>query len=175
MPDAFDVFNIEPHFDIDLADLDRRQRRWLAELHPNRRSTPALELMKSNESFAKQGEIHEAYRQLRDPVTRAELLLERRGYRITLAQSPELLTRIFEQREAMEQALMHGDLPKLSACVGGARARQAELNRILVAHFDRHGTETGAQPQADINLVVQELRYLSKIVQRGEQALDDLA
>ncbi len=175
MADAFDVFAIEPRFDIDLPDLERRHRRWLAELHPGRGSAPAIESLKADESFVKLGEIHQAYRQLRDPLTRAELLLERSGHRTTAQQTPELLARIFAQREAMEQALMHGDANELSACVSAARARQTELHEILAAHFGQTAAATDEQPAMQIGLVLQELRYLSKIMQRGEQALDDFS
>ncbi len=174
MSDAFDVFQIDPRYDLEQADLDRRYRRWLAELHPNRKSAPLMELIDSSQSFAKQGELHTAYRQLPDPVTRAALLLERRGQRLGLAQSPELLARIFDQREKMEQALMHGDTSALSACITAARARQTELQGILARHFDHAEPAAGARAPAEIGLVLHELRYLTKLVQRGEQALDDL-
>jgi molecular chaperone HscB len=172
MRDAFDVLGLEPRFDIDNAELDRRERQSLAELHPNRSSNTESQ-SNPRATFSRQGEINEACSQLRDPATRAELLLQRRNQSYSGEQSPTLLTHIFEQREALEQALTHGDSIALSDCVGAARARQAELVSALAAHFSADASQGAAQAK-DIALTLQELKYLNKIVKRGEQALDDL-
>jgi len=40
MPDAFDLLGIEPRFSIDAADVERRHRQLLAQLHPDRHRVP---------------------------------------------------------------------------------------------------------------------------------------
>ena len=172
MPDEFEVLRIEPQFVIDQTELDRRRRALLADLHPSRQAcSPAPG--PTNALFAKQGEINAAYQQLNDPLTRAELLLTRQGRSLSAAQSPELLARIFEQRQALEQAVSTRDVNAVSACVGAARGRQAQLHSALAAHFSQGAAEAPRQT-AEIGPLLQELRYLNKLVQRGEQELDDL-
>lgn len=172
MADAFEVLHIEPQFVIDRSELERRHRALLAELHPSRRaSAPAAE--SSDILFAKQGEINAAYQQLSDPLTRAELLLTRQGRSLAAAQSPELLTRIFEQRQALEQAVSLRDASAISNCVGAARTRQERLHNALCTHFSPIAAQAPLQTE-ELGSILQELRYLNKLVLRGEQELDDL-
>ena len=172
MPDAFEVLHIEPQFVVDRSELERRHRALLAELHPSRQAIAAAP-EPTDALFAKQGEINAAYQQLSDPLTRAELLLTRQGISLGSAQSPALVARIFEQRQALEQAVSTRDARAVSYCVGAARARQAQLHSALATHFPQNAAEAPFQTAA-IGLILQELRYLNKLVQHGEQELDDL-
>jgi molecular chaperone HscB len=168
MQDAFDVLGLEPKYSLDATDLERRQRTLLAGLHPNRQPSDA----NTDRGFAAQGQINDAVRQLRDPVKRAELLLTRAGQTMQSVQTPELLERVFEQREAIEDAVQRRDRTVLSDHVGAARARQRELLSVLAAHF-----ESGPVQSCGISafsVVLQELRYLAKLIERGEQGLDDI-
>lgn len=171
MPDAFELLDIEPKFSLDLADLARRQRTLLAELHPNRRSSVASD---SDRTFTAQGEINDAVRQLRDPTTRAELLLKRAGQSLPTVQlqAPALLDRIFEQRQAIEAAIQRRDAAALSDYVEAARIRQGELVSVLQTHFESGPVQSCGQ--SAFAAALQELKYLSKIIQRGEQGLDDI-
>jgi DnaJ-domain-containing protein 1 len=171
MADAFEVFHMEPQFVIDRTELERRHRALLAELHPSRQASAPEP---TDVLFANQGEINAAYQQLSDPLARAELLLVRQGRSRSAAQSPELLARIFEQRQALEQAVSLRDASAVSNCVGAARARQEQLHSALASHFSRNAADAPPQQTAEIGPVLQELRYLNKLVLRGEQALDDL-
>ena len=171
MRDAFDVLGLQPRFDIDDTELERVVRQLLAELHPNR-SCNAESQSDDGVLFAKQGEINQACSQLRDPTTRAELLMVRRSESWAGQPSPALLARIFQQREAVEQALTRRDSVALSDCVCAARARQAELVSVLTAHFSADARQ-GVEKPNDIALVLQELKYLDKMVKRGQPALDD--
>ncbi len=171
MRDAFDVLGLEPRFAIDFTELDRRQRQLLAELHPNRNpsSEPPID---AGATFARQGEINAACSQLRDPLIRAEMLLQRRDEPVSGAQSSLLLSRIFEQREAIEQAITQKDPTALSDCVRAALTRQGELECALEAYFLEEPSQ-GVPRVTSIASVLEELRYLNKMVKRGEQALDD--
>jgi DnaJ-domain-containing protein 1 len=169
MPDAFDVLGIEPNFTLDLADLERQQRTLLATIHPNRScGANAVE----DRTFDAQGEINDAARQLRDPVARAELLLKRAGQPLRAVQSPELLERVFEWREALEQAIRRRDAAALSNYVDAAHTRHHELVSVLEAHFASGKVQACGESAFEVAL--QELNYLKKIIQRGEQGLDDI-
>ena len=171
MRDAFDTLGLKARFDIDGAELDRVVRHLLAELHPHRGGN-AESQSNAGTMFAKQGEINHAYDQLREPTTRAELLMQRRNQSVASQPSPALLSRVFEQREVIEQAIARRDSIELSDCVCAARARQAELVGVLTAHFAAHASQ-GAAPVTNVAQVLQELKYLNKMVERGQQSLDD--
>jgi len=182
MPDAFDLLGIEPRFSIDAADVERRHRQLLAQLHPDRHRVPEsvpapdLELAPdARESLLTQlGDINNAYRIVSDPIRRAEQLLWRRGVVPDSKAAPELLARVFEQREAVDDATHRGDVDSLSNYATAARKRQSAFIEELAAFFEIESARVSVPQQTQIARVLDELRYLKKLIERAELALDDL-
>ncbi len=135
MRDAFDVLDIPPSFEIDLSDLARRQRQLLTELHPQRHLGSPVANDDADVPYARQGEINEACRQLRDPIARAEMLLRRHNQPVISQGSSPLLARIFAEREVLEHAISERDRSTISDCVGAALSRQVALFHELTARF----------------------------------------
>jgi molecular chaperone HscB len=191
MPDAFDLLGIEPQFTIDAAEVERRHRALLAKLHPDRSSVPVpvsepdLSLNPApvpqpdarearEASLARLGDINNAYRIITDPILRAEQLLARLGVAPQSKAEPELLTRIFEQRQAVDDATHAGDVECLSNIAAAARARQSALIDELAAFFEIEQACVSVPQETQIARVLDELRYLKKLVERAELALDEL-
>ncbi len=78
--DYFSVFGLEPRLDLDLGSLEHEFHRLSRKLHPDRFARAA-----ENEkqwSLADTALLNDAYRTLRDPITRTEYLLKLHGAEI---------------------------------------------------------------------------------------------
>lgn len=100
--DYFEFFGLPRKLGIDLAEMERRFYTLSRRLHPDvyfRRS--AREQQFSLDATAI---LNDAYRTLRDPVSRAEYLL--RGEGVTIAENvpPELIEEVFRFNMALEEA-----------------------------------------------------------------------
>jgi molecular chaperone HscB len=103
--DYFSVFGLPRKLSIDLSLLEQKFLRLSWRLHPDNfvnASEQEQEL-----SLKKSSELNDAYRALRDPLTRVEYLLEIEGERKegqTKQQAPpELLEEVFELNESLDE------------------------------------------------------------------------
>jgi molecular chaperone HscB len=101
--DYFQLFDLPPKLSIDAFNLEQRFYELSRKLHPDRflRAT-AAERERSLEASAM---LNDAYRTLRNPITRAEHLLKLQGREGggPPQAPPELLTEVFELNEALEE------------------------------------------------------------------------
>src|SRR5665213_895890 len=102
----YEAFGLEPALSLDSDDLKKRfydrSRQW----HPDKFSrAPAAEQEKALEMTAV---LNDAFRTLRDPVSRAEYFLKEKGIELSKVAPPELLEEVFELNMALEE-LRDGD------------------------------------------------------------------
>lgn len=171
-PDYFELFGLELKLRIDPADLEQRFYRLSRQLHPDRymRAIPAERERAEQASAA----LNDAYRILRNPLTRAEYLLERRGLNASAGrQTPaELLHTVFELNENLER-FQGGDTSvrpelqeaseQLLAVLGQA---DAELE-TLFGDFDAGAPGAAAR----IRAVLDRRRFVSNLVAQLGRAL----
>src|SRR5262245_16374287 len=124
MFDPFETLGVEARFDLDLGALERRHRDLSKALHPDRYvGAPAAE---RRLSLSRAIDVNEAFRILRDPIRRAEALLQRAGVpggeADELKASPDLLLEMMEAREALAEARQAKDLDRV--------ARLGEVMRV---------------------------------------------
>lgn len=132
----FELFGLPARFRLDAPVLDAAYRRLQADVHPDRHADASDEARRvAAQSSAR---VNEAYRALKDPVHRAQYLLELHGgdARAERAQLPvEFLEQQLERREAAERAVATGDDGALTALLAevraDARAREERLSRQL--------------------------------------------
>ncbi|MFZ0820328.1 MAG: Fe-S protein assembly co-chaperone HscB [Candidatus Acidiferrales bacterium] len=103
--DYFTLFGLPRRLRIDGEDLERRFHQLSWKLHPDnfvRASEKEREL-----SLALSSEVNDAYRTLREPLSRMEYLLAHAGMRKEGAQKqqapPELLEEVFELNESLDE------------------------------------------------------------------------
>ena len=77
----FELFGLDPVFDIDPGSLHTEQQRLQASYHPDRYVTPAIWTSVFRCKWTSW--INQAYEILRDPVKRARYLLEISGVTVT--------------------------------------------------------------------------------------------
>jgi molecular chaperone HscB len=156
--DYFAFFSLPQKLRIDDVALEQRFHQLSWKLHPDN-FVKASEYER-NLALERSSELNDAYRTLRDPISRVEYLLLRAGVRkegATKQQAPpELLEEVFELNESLDELREAksegGDLSALRAKLAEAQQNfqeklaevDAELNAVF-AEWD----QTFAQPEGD--------------------------
>ncbi len=188
----FAFFGLPEKLDLDAADLDRRYLALSWKLHPD--NFVRAEEFERNLSLDRSSVLNDAYRVLRDPVSRAEYLLARHGVRKegqTKQQAPpELLEEVFELNESLEElraARLSGDAAesaalgkRLEAAGRNFQAKLAEVDAELAAAFrewdaalDRSaGEDERARLMARMNEILNRRSYIRNLVAGVTHELD---
>ena len=124
--DAFAVLGLTPSLKLDGALLEQRYRDLQRQLHPDKFVNAAPSVRR--ESLARAVSVNEAYRLLRDEVSRAELLLSRYPGHAPAegAPDPAFLMEMMELREQLAEAKAGSDLARvgqLATTVSGHKER----------------------------------------------------
>ena len=173
--DAFDVLGLEPAFDLDSKALEQRYRDLQRALHPDRYAqAPASE---RRASLARAVSVNEAYRTLRDDLSRAEVLFARHGGSISedtkRTADPSLLMEIMELREELATTRVSKDAAKRERLAQAVRDKQREANDELRALFSDMTSATRAKLD-DASSALSRLRYYRRFLDEVA-ALDDEA
>ncbi|AUX25986.1 Fe-S protein assembly co-chaperone HscB [Sorangium cellulosum] len=164
MTDPFDTLGVEPRFDLDLRALEQRHRDISRALHPDRYAgAPAAE---RRLALGRAIEANDAVRVLRDPIRRAEALLQRagipRGEEAEQKASPALLMEMMESREELAEAARRRDRARVSRLGDAMRAReQATLAAIQGAFADAGGDPARLK---GVLALLSELRYIRRFL-----------
>src|SRR6516165_12720529 len=101
----FDFMGLPRHLSIDLKELEKKFYALSRQYHPDMHSRKTRE--ERDQAEENTAVLNDAYRALRDPVTRAEYLLRLEGFDIGEQTSkdvpPELLEEVFELNMAIEE------------------------------------------------------------------------
>ncbi len=171
MSDPFELLEVEPRFDLDLASLERRHRDLSRVLHPDRYAgSPAGERQRA---LGRAIEVNEAFRALRDPVRRAAALLARHGRHADEADQPRadpaLLMEVMERREALSEARRSGQRDAVVRLTETVRERERAVEADITASFGREPPDL-----ARVETLLGELRYHRRFLDEAGVALDDL-
>ncbi len=171
----FDFFELPHHLNLDAADLGKRFYALSRRLHPDlfaRRSERERQY-----SLDATAILNDAYRTLRDPISRAEYLLKERGFDIGEQKSnqvpPELLEEVFELNMALEE-LRSGDsdaAPQLAAARTKFVAMREEIDGDLAAKFSAYDESESSDVLTLIRGVLNRRRYVRNLVNEVEKAL----
>ncbi len=171
-PDCFELFGIEPKLSLDLFELEQRFYELSRKVHPDRflRATPA----ERERSLELSAHLNDAYRVLRNPITRAEYLLKLQGIEAGDSRQapPELLEEVFALNEALEEVRGGGaaarpqlerDWQRFVALLGEADARIDALGR-------RYDAGEGAVLE-EIRSVLVRRRYIANLLSQVDRVL----
>ncbi len=167
----YDALDLAPRLALDLDDVKKhfyeRSRQW----HPDRFSQAGRgEQEKALEMSAV---LNDAFRTLKDPVTRAEYFLEERGITASKTPPPELLEEVFELNMALEE-LREGDdsaRPRLVEAQTRYQGMRREIDASLGELFRAYDS-TGQRPLLDdIRRTLDRRRYVSNLVGEVEKEL----
>jgi len=165
----FALFGLPPRYRFDPEKLDAAYRALQREVHPDRYAAAGdAERRVALQSSAR---VNEAYRALKDPVSRAQHLLSLRGIdalaETNTALPAQFLQRALERREAVGDAQLARDADRLSALLREVRSDASELETALADHLD---AEDWLRARDD----VREFRFLTKIAADIESAIAEV-
>jgi molecular chaperone HscB len=174
--DPFDLFQLEPAFSLDLGDLGKRHRDLSKALHPDRYAgRPSSE---RRAALGRSIEVNEAFRVLKDPVRRAEALLERLGEPMGEGTEPpadpEFLMEMMERREALRDLGKKREREKIEALVAEVGTERERVLTGLDQSFARAIAEGAEAPRGRARLALGKLRYLRRFFDEAEAVLDEL-
>lgn len=160
--DPFRTLGLPARFDLDAAEIERRYRELQKQLHPDR--FVGASAQERRVSLSKAVEVNEAYRALRDELTRARALLALRGHDAKDGQpaDPEFLMEVMERREALAEARTSRDLEAARALASSVKG-DADRARVELAEL----FERGAEP-ARIAEVLSKMRYYRRVLDEVE-------
>jgi len=133
--DHFSLFGLPARFDVDAQALERAWRAVAAQVHPDRYATASPAERRVAMQWS--ARANEAYRQLRDPLSRARYLCEQAGVDLqtenNTAMEPAFLMQQIQWREMLDDAR---DDPavfaELQAELGDARRQMHETLATLL-------------------------------------------
>lgn len=123
--DPFATLGLPLQFDLDVNELERRYRELQRALHPDKHiDAGALE---RRASLSRAVEVNEAYRILRDELTRASALLAAHGVSASSESKadPELLMEVMELREALSDARAANDQARIDKLAAEVRVLES--------------------------------------------------
>lgn len=179
MSDPFATLGLEPTFDLDLGEAEKRHRDLSKTLHPDRYAGRGA--AERRQALGKAIEVNEAWRTLRDPLRRAEALLEKLGLAVEEGQEPkadpELLMDMLERREELASAARTKDADKIRKLARDVELKESVLLAKLADAFrsaiaPQNGARQGSRDA--ILSVLGELRYYRRFLDEAAAFEDEL-
>ncbi|MDI1308310.1 MAG: Fe-S protein assembly co-chaperone HscB [Methylotenera sp.] len=134
----FELFGLNPIFNIELATLESNFRKIQSESHPDRFLTASATEKLSAMQLATLA--NEAYQCLKNPANRAKYLLELQGItaisETNTAMPMDFLMQQMEWREATEDAVSAKDVDALDNLLAEIRVEAKSLQENLVSLLD---------------------------------------
>ena len=171
----YDFFGLDHKLDLDLNALERRFYMLSRRLHPDvyfRRSPREQQF-----SLDATAILNDAYRTLRDTVSRAEYLLKENGFNIGEQKSghvpPELLEEVFELNMALEE-LRQGDdsvKPRIAETEREFLGLRDEVDRSLQEAFVRYDQTRDRSILVQIRGLLNRGNYIRHLIEKVEKEL----
>ncbi|HEX7665969.1 MAG TPA: Fe-S protein assembly co-chaperone HscB [Polyangiaceae bacterium] len=129
----FEVLGIEPRYDIDLKEVEKRHRELSKALHPDKFASDGASARR--EAIERAAQVNEAWRIVRDHVRRAEALFALAGIAVGETNEPKsdqaFLMDMMEMREALSDARDAKDLAKVRALAEDAETREIAAKKAI--------------------------------------------
>ena len=168
--DHFALFGLPVAFRMDGAALDRAWRELQAQVHPDRYAHAGDAEKRLSMQWATR--VNEAYQTLKEPLRRADYLLQKRGIHALgerqTALAPDFLMQQMEWREALQDAEQARDASGLDRLRRMLKQEAAGLTDLLARQLDDEAAWGAA---AD---TVRKLRFVQKLAEDVNLALTAL-
>jgi molecular chaperone HscB len=165
MFEYYDALGLERKLALDPDELRRRFYQRSRETHPDLFGAAAEDRM---------AQLNDAFRTLRNPVTRAEYFLTELGIHLSKDVPPELLEEVFELNMALEE-IRGGDesaRPQMESARERFAGMQAEIDSGLAVLFARHDTEGGQATLDEIAANLNRRRYISNLLRDVDKEIN---
>jgi molecular chaperone HscB len=155
--DLFELFALDPVYDIDVKDLHRKYLAMSRVIHPDIAGGEGSE--QRHQALTLSAELNRAYETLRDPIARASYMLSLAGGPSPSemkAVPPSFLGEVLVMREEIEEARESGDAARLQSIRQEVSARKEEtLDRIaeLARGMECWETDIRRQLREQLNIM----------------------
>jgi molecular chaperone HscB len=170
--DFYEALGLDPKLSLDPDDLKKRFYERSRQWHPDRFSRASQQ----DQQYALDmtALLNDAFRTLRNPITRAEYFLKERGIELSKDAPPELLEEVFELNMALEE--LRGGDDSARSQLGEAQSRFAAMREEIDHALDRSFTKHDAAPSDaeldEIRSALNRRRYISNLVKEVEKELN---
>ena len=147
MSQYFNLFQLEPSFNIDTEALEQSYRALAARFHPDKFASASA--FEQKQAVMMSSTINDAYRTLKSPIDRAAYLLKSQNIDADAPEhtsfSPEFLMQQMEWRETLMDAQMEQNHDAIRALDQEIQAVQSNLYQDLQQAFEQQDYESAAQ------------------------------
>ena len=147
MSQYFNLFQLEPSFNIDTEALEQTYRALAARFHPDKFASASA--FEQKQAVMMSSTINDAYRTLKSPIDRAAYLLKSQNIDADAPEhtsfSPEFLMQQMEWRETLMDAQMEQNHDAIRALDQEIQEVQSNLYQDLQQAFEQHDYESAAQ------------------------------
>ena len=147
MSQYFNLFQLEPSFNIDTEALEQTYRALAARFHPDKFASASA--FEQKQAVMMSSTINDAYRTLKSPIDRAAYLLKSQNINADAPEhtsfSPEFLIQQMEWRETLMDAQMEQNHDAIQALDQEIQEVQSNLYQDLQQAFEQQDYESAAQ------------------------------
>ena len=147
MSQYFNLFQIEPSFNIDTEALEQSYRALAARFHPDKFASASA--FEQKQAVMMSSTINDAYRTLKSPIDRAAYLLKSQNIDADAPEhtsfSPEFLMQQMEWRETLMDAQIEQNHDAIRALDQEIQEVQSSLYQDLQQAFEQQDYESAAQ------------------------------
>lgn len=147
MSQYFNLFQLEPSFNIDTEALEQTYRALAARFHPDKFASASA--FEQKQAVMMSSTINDAYRILKSPIDRAAYLLKSQNIDADAPEhtsfSPEFLMQQMEWRETLMDAQMEQNHNAIRALDQEIQEVQSNLYQDLQQAFEQQDYESAAQ------------------------------
>ena len=166
--DHFELFGLAPAYELDLDALEDSYRALSRLVHPDRFAT--AEAREKRFSLEWSTRLNEAYATLRDPLKRAEYLLNLSGVptqdESRTVMDPAFLSEQMEFRERLEEARDSSDP------LAALDALRRDIRSATTERMDGLRTDLGGETPsntASAAILIQELKFFRKLLEEADR------
>jgi molecular chaperone HscB len=178
--DRFAVLGLPRQFSVDLDAAEASFKKLSRQVHPDRFATGDPRARKA--ALSRTVQLNEAWRTVKEPMRRAEYLLELAGFGLKgddrkrgepagenaatreVTAPPMLLMEILELREELASAQRSGNAAKVHAMAAAMRARRADAMAALATALDVPGVAGADARLAEAARLMVGLRYFQRFL-----------
>ena len=147
MSQYFNLFQLEPSFNINTEALEQTYRALAARFHPDKFASASA--FEQKQAVMMSSTINDAYRTLKSPIDRAAYLLKSQNIDADAPEhtsfSPEFLMQQMEWRETLMDAQMEQNHDAIQALDQEIQEVQSNLYQDLQQAFEQQDYESAAQ------------------------------
>jgi molecular chaperone HscB len=168
VPDYFEAFGMPRHLAIDLKDLEKRFYSLSRKLHPDLFARKSAK--EQDDALEASALLNDAYRALKDPITRAQYVLKQEGFEIgeqgTKDVPPELLEEVFELNMALEDENAGDEVEAARVRFEGMRN---EIDTSLTTAFALWDSAHDSAALDSIRGMLNRRKYITNLIARTEK------